>query len=44
VSAAILPPSFSHRSSIFFFRRFLAFGSGIILCSFFLPLFIQSRV
>lgn len=29
VSVAILPPSFSHRSSIFFFRRFLAIGSGI---------------
>ena len=29
VSVAILPPSFSQRSSIFFFRRFLAIGSGI---------------
>ena len=28
-SAATLPPSFSHRSSIFFFNRFLAIGSGI---------------
>ena len=26
---ASLPPSFSHPSSIFFFRRFLAIGSGI---------------
>ena len=33
VSVAILPPSFSHRSSIFFFRRFLAIGSGIVLSS-----------
>ena len=31
VSVAILPPSFSHRSSIFFFRRFLALGSGIVV-------------
>ena len=29
-SVQILPPSFSHRSSIFFFRRFLAIGSGIV--------------
>jgi hypothetical protein len=29
VSVAILPPSFSQRSSIFFFRRFLAIGSDI---------------
>ena len=31
VSVAILPPSFSQRSSIFFFRRFLAIGSGIVV-------------
>src|ERR1043166_4781486 len=30
-SAAILPPSFSHRSSIFFFRRFLSIGLDIAL-------------
>ena len=35
VSLAILPPSFSHRSSILFFRRFLAIGSGIGESSFF---------
>jgi hypothetical protein len=34
-SAAILPPSFSHRSSIFFFRRFLAIGSGITMFPFY---------
>ena len=34
VSAAILPPSFSHRSSIFFFRRFLSIGLAIALSSF----------
>jgi hypothetical protein len=33
VSVAILPPSFSHRSSIFFFRRFLAIGSAIVVSS-----------
>ena len=33
VSVAILPPSFSHRSSIFLFRRFLADGSGIVVSS-----------
>lgn len=33
VSVAILPPSFSHRSSIFFFRRFLATGSAIVVAS-----------
>ena len=33
VSVAILPPSFSHRSSIFFFRRFLATGSAIVVSS-----------
>jgi hypothetical protein len=33
VSVAILPPSFSHRSSIFFFRRFLAIGSAIVVAS-----------
>ncbi len=33
VSVVILPPSFSHRSSIFFFSRFLAIGSGIVVSS-----------
>ena len=33
VSLAIVPPSFSHRSSIFFFRRFRAIGSGIAVSS-----------
>lgn len=28
-SAPTVPPSFSHRSSIFFCRRFLAIGSGM---------------
>jgi hypothetical protein len=30
-SAVILPPSFSHRSSIFFFSRFLSMLSGIVV-------------
>lgn len=33
-SVETLPPSFSHRSSIFFFRRFLAVLSGITVSSF----------
>jgi len=33
VSVAIFPPSFSHRSSIFFFRRFLVIGSAIVVAS-----------
>ena len=32
-SVEILPPSFSHRSSILFFRRFLAMSSGIGISS-----------
>ena len=37
-SRAILPPSFSHRSSIFFFSRFLAIGSGIAVSSLLFPI------
>jgi len=39
VSVAILPPSFSQRSSIFFFRRFLAIGSDIVVVLFILSSF-----
>jgi hypothetical protein len=41
VSVAMLPPSFSHRSSIFFFRRFLAIGSGIVVSSVSLVLYLS---
>jgi hypothetical protein len=41
VSVAMLPPSFSHRSSIFFFRRLLAIGSGIVVSSVSLVLYLS---
>jgi hypothetical protein len=43
-SAVILPPSFSHRSSIFFFSRFLSVLSGIVVyLTFFTIVTILSR-